>query len=79
MTDYSFKGGFKDGNRATTLQNTKTTILYLGPNIFDKVIPIEINKELKHLEKLREDINKLVILDCLTPSPIFKKNIILEE
>ena len=42
-------------------------------------MPIEINKKLKHLEKLKKDINKLVILGCLTPSPILKKSIILGE
>ena len=42
-------------------------------------MPIEINKELKHLGKLQEDINKLVILGCLTPSPILKKCVILKE
>ena len=42
-------------------------------------MPIEINKELKHLGKLKKDINKLVTLGCLTPSPILKKNIILGE
>ena len=42
-------------------------------------MPIKINKELKHLGKLKEDINKLIILDCLTPLPILKKSIILGE
>ena len=42
-------------------------------------MPIEINKELKHLGKLREDINELVILGYLTPSPILKKGIVLRE
>ena len=42
-------------------------------------MPIEINKELKHLGKLIENINKLVILGCLTPSPILKKSIVLGE
>ena len=42
-------------------------------------MPIEINKELKHLGKLREDINKLIILGCLTPSLISEKGIILKE
>ena len=42
-------------------------------------MPIEINKELKHLEKLKKDINKLVVLGCPTPSPILKKNIVLGE
>ena len=42
-------------------------------------MPIEINKELKHLGKLKEDINKLVILDYPTPSPISEKSTILEE
>ena len=42
-------------------------------------MPIEINKELKHLGKLREDINKLITLSCPTPSPILKKGVILGE
>ena len=42
-------------------------------------MPIKINKELKHLGKLKEDINKLVTLSCLTPLPILKKDIILGE
>ena len=42
-------------------------------------MPIEINKELKHLGKLKKDINKLVILNCLTPSPISEKGVILKE
>ena len=42
-------------------------------------MPIKINKELKHLGKLKENINKLVALDCLTPSLILKKIIILGE
>ena len=42
-------------------------------------MPIEINKELKHLGKLREDINKLVALGCPTPLPISKKSIVLGE
>ena len=42
-------------------------------------MPIEINKKLKYLGKLKEDINKLIILGCLTPSPILKKGIILGE
>ena len=42
-------------------------------------MPIKINKELKHLGKLKEDINKLVILGCLTPSLILKKSVILKE
>ena len=36
-------------------------------------MPIKINKELKYLGKLEEDINKLIILHYLTPSPISKK------
>ena len=42
-------------------------------------MPIEINKELKHLGKLKEDINKLVALGYLTPLLILKKSIILGE
>ena len=42
-------------------------------------MPIEINKELKHLGKLQEDINKLVVLGCLTPSLILKKSVVLGE
>ena len=42
-------------------------------------MPIEINKKLKHLEKLGENINKLVVLGCLTPSLISKKGIVLGE
>ena len=42
-------------------------------------MPIKINKKLKHLGKLKEDINKLIILGCLTPSPILKKGIVLGE
>ena len=42
-------------------------------------MPIEINKKLKHLGKLKKDINKLVVLGYLTPSPILKKNIVLGE
>ena len=40
-------------------------------------MPIKINKELKHLGKLKEDINKLVVLGCLMPSLILKKGVIL--
>ena len=40
---------------------------------------IKINKELKHLGKLKKDINKLVTLGCLTPSPISKKGVISGE
>ena len=42
-------------------------------------MPIEINKELKHLGKLKEDINKLVTLHYPTPSPILKKGVVLGE
>ena len=42
-------------------------------------MPIEINKKLKHLGKLKEDINKLIILGCPTPLPILKKSIVLGE
>jgi hypothetical protein len=42
-------------------------------------MPIKINKELKHLRKLKENINKLVILCCLIPLPILEKAIILKE
>ena len=42
-------------------------------------MPIKINKELKYLGKLREDINKLIALGCPTPSPISKKGIVLRE
>ena len=42
-------------------------------------MPIEINKELKHLGKLREDINKLVALGCPTLSLILEKSIISGE
>jgi hypothetical protein len=42
-------------------------------------MPIEINKELKHLEKLKEDINELVVLYCLTPLLILEKAIISKE
>ena len=42
-------------------------------------MPIEINKKLKYLGKLREDINKLITLNCPTPSLISKKSVILEE
>ena len=42
-------------------------------------MPIEINKELKHLGKLKEDINKLIILNCPTPLPILKKGTVLGE
>jgi hypothetical protein len=42
-------------------------------------MPIEIDKELKYLGKLKEDINKLIALYCLTPSPILEKAIISEE
>ena len=42
-------------------------------------MPIEINKELKHLGKLGENINKLIALGCLTPSPILKKGVVSGE
>jgi hypothetical protein len=42
-------------------------------------MPIKINKELKHLGKLKEDTNKLVALHCLTPSPISEKAVVLRE
>ena len=42
-------------------------------------MPIKINKELKHLGKLKEDINKLVTLSCLTPSLILKKSVVSGE
>ena len=40
---------------------------------------MEINKELKHLGKLKEDINKLIVLGCLTPLLILKKSVVLRE
>ena len=40
---------------------------------------IKINKELKHLGKLKKDINKLIVLGCPTPSPISEKGIVLKE
>jgi len=43
LTDHGSKGGFKDRNGAITLQNTKTTVLYFGPNIFEEVMPMEID------------------------------------
>ena len=43
LTNYSFKGYSTDRNRATTPQNTRTATLDLSPNIFNKIIPIEIN------------------------------------
>jgi hypothetical protein len=42
-------------------------------------MPIEINKELKHLRKLKKNINKLLALHYLTPSLILKKAIISGE
>ena len=37
-------------------QNTRTATLNLSPNIFNnKVVPIEINQELKDISKLKED------------------------
>ena len=42
-------------------------------------MPIKINKKLKHLGKLKENINKLIALNYLTPSLISKKSIILGE
>jgi hypothetical protein len=42
-------------------------------------MPIKINKELKHLGKLKEDTNELIVLYCLTPLLISKKAIILKE
>ena len=42
-------------------------------------MPIEINKELKHLGKLKEDINELIALGCPTPSLISEKGIILKK
>ena len=42
-------------------------------------MPIKINKKFKHLKKLKTDINKLIILNCLTPSLILKKSVILGE
>ena len=42
-------------------------------------MPIEINKELKHLGKLKEDINKLIALYCPTPSLILEKGVVLKE
>jgi hypothetical protein len=43
LTNCGFKGYSKDGNGAITPQNTKTATLDLGPNIFNKVMPIEID------------------------------------
>jgi hypothetical protein len=53
LTNYSSKGYSKNGNRATTPQNTKITALNLSPNIFNKVMPIEINQKLKSLRELK--------------------------
>ena len=53
LLNYSSKGYSKNGNRATTPQNTKITALNLSPNIFNKVMPIEINQKLKSLRELK--------------------------
>ena len=42
-------------------------------------MPIKINKKLKHLGKLRENINELVTLGCPTPLPILKKGTTLKK
>jgi hypothetical protein len=85
LTNYSSKGCSKDGNRATTPQDTKTATLNPSPNIFNKVIPMEISQEGKLKEGNYQNItskyllafvnalkstNKLVILYYPTPSPI---------
>ena len=56
LTNYSSKGYSKGEARAITPQGARTTTLNLSPNIFNnKVAPIEINQELKNINKLKED------------------------
>ena len=43
LTNCGSKGYSKDRNGVTTPQNTRTAILDFSPNIFNKVMPIEIN------------------------------------
>jgi hypothetical protein len=45
LTNYGFKDCFKDRNRATTPQDTETAALDPSPNIFNKVMPMEISQE----------------------------------
>ena len=54
LTNCGSKGCCKDRNGATTPQNTETAILDLGPNIFNKVMPIKINQKLKKSGKLKK-------------------------
>ena len=55
LTDRGSEGYSEDGNGATTPQNTRTATLDLGPNIFNEVMPMEIDQESKELGKLEED------------------------
>jgi len=56
LTKYSFKSYTKGKNRAVTRQGARTTALNLSPNIFNnKVVPIEIDRKLKDLNKLKGD------------------------
>lgn len=54
LTDRGSEGCSEDGDGAATPQNTKTATLNPGPNIFDEVMPMEIDRESKDLGKLEE-------------------------
>ena len=56
LTNYSSKGYSKGKAGAVTPQGARTAALNLSPNIFNnKVAPIEIDQELKDINKLKED------------------------
>jgi len=56
LTDYSSKGYSKGEDKAITPPGARATTLNLSPDIFNnKVVPLEINWELKDLSILEED------------------------
>jgi hypothetical protein len=56
LTNHSSKGYSKGEARAITPQGARTAALNLSPNIFNnKVASIEIDWELKDINKLKED------------------------
>jgi len=56
LTNHSFKSYFKGEDRAITPLGARATTLNFSPNIFDnKVVPLEIDWELKDLSILKED------------------------
>lgn len=54
LTNRGSEGYSEDGGGAATPQNTRTATLDPGPNIFDEVMPMEIDWELMDPGKLEE-------------------------